>query len=193
MRRQVKRKPVTRRKVPLPDGSSLVRPPRRPDARIMPTLLDRLRDDEPRRKSESPDEYAVSRSQMRSIIQRDLTYLLNTMNIEDQIDSERHPQVARSTVNFGVPPLAGESIASLQWSRIEQTLRSAIERFEPRLRSGSLVIRALDANKAVVQRNVLSFEVRGEIQMDPYPLEFMVQSSLDLETSQINITGARAD
>lgn len=29
------------------------------------------------------------------------------------------------------------------------------------------------------------------IRMDPYPLEFMVQSSLDLETSQVNITGMR--
>jgi type VI secretion system protein ImpF len=29
------------------------------------------------------------------------------------------------------------------------------------------------------------------IQMDPYPLEFMVQSSLDLETSRMNIIGMR--
>ncbi|RBB30993.1 type VI secretion system baseplate subunit TssE, partial [Burkholderia reimsis] len=29
------------------------------------------------------------------------------------------------------------------------------------------------------------------VHMDPYPLEFMVQSSLDLETSEIQITGVR--
>ncbi|SPB15127.1 type VI secretion system lysozyme-like protein [Caballeronia novacaledonica] len=184
---------MTRRKVPLPDAGNAFRPPRRADPRIMPTLLDRLRDDEPRRQSESPDEYAVSKQQMRSIIQRDLTYLLNATNIQDRIDSERYPQAAESTVNFGVPPLTGESVASLQWPNIEQRLRRVIERFEPRLRPDSLTIRALDAEKAAAHRNVLSFEVRGEIQMDPYPLEFMVQSSLDLETSQINITGARAD
>ncbi|GJH18798.1 type VI secretion system baseplate subunit TssE [Caballeronia novacaledonica] len=192
-RRQFERMSMTRRKVPLPDGVNGARTPRRADARIMPTLLDRLRDDEPRSTSESPDAFAVSRKQMRSIIQRDLTYLLNTTNIEDRIDSERYPQAAESTVNFGVPPLTGESLASLQWPNIEQALRRVIERFEPRLRSDSLTIRVLDAEKGVTHRNVLSFEVRGEIQMDPYPLEFMVQSSLDLETSQIDMNSAGAD
>lgn len=184
---------MTRRKVPSPDDGAVNRSPRRPDARMMPTLLDRLRDDAPRSKAESPDEYAVSRKQMRDIIQRDLTYLLNTTNIEDQIDRERYPQAADSTINFGVPPLAGGALASLKWTDIEQTLRRVIERFEPRLLSDALVIRALDAPAAAARRNVLSFEVRGEIQMDPYPLQFMVQSSLDLETSQVNIDGARED
>jgi hypothetical protein len=41
--------------------------------------------------------------------------------------------------------------------------------------------------------NVLSFEVRGMIQIDPYPLQFIVQSSLDLETSQVNVTDMRVN
>ncbi|MCS0469171.1 type VI secretion system baseplate subunit TssE, partial [Burkholderia mallei] len=45
---------------------------------------------------------------------------------------------------------------------------------------------------AVARPNVLAFEVRGMIRMDPYPIEFMVQSALDLETNQVNITGMRA-
>ncbi|BAN22092.1 putative uncharacterized protein [Caballeronia insecticola] len=159
----------------------------------MPTLLDRLRDDVPRRQGESPEEYAVSRKQMRDIIQRDLIYLLNTTNIEDQIDRKRYPEAAKSTINFGVPPLAGEFLAARQWTDVEQTIRAVIERFEPRLMKDSLVIRVLESGAAIAHHNVLSFEVRGEIHMDPYPLEFMVQSSLDLETSQINVTGARTD
>jgi type VI secretion system protein ImpF len=43
-----------------------------------------------------------------------------------------------------------------------------------------------------VRYNALAFEVRGLISMDPYPMEFIVQSSLDLETSQFNVHGARA-
>jgi type VI secretion system protein ImpF len=184
---------MTRRNVALANDDGASRSPRRSEVRLMPTLLDRLRDDAPRSKTESPDAYAVSRKQMREIIQRDLTYLLNTTNIEDQIDRSRYPQAADSTINFGVSPLAGESLASLKWNEVEQTLRHVIERFEPRLLSDSLVIRALDAGTAMAHRNVLSFEVRGEIQMDPYPLQFMVQSSLDLETNHIDITGVRGD
>jgi type VI secretion system protein ImpF len=158
----------------------------------MPTLLDRLRDDAPQRLAETPEEYAVTRKQMRDIVQRDLAYLLNTTSIEDQLDRERHPQAAASTVNFGVPPLAGTFLVSRQWNDIERMIRQAITDFEPRLIPDFLVVAPRQAADAADHRNVLAFEVRGLIRMDPYPLEFMVQSSLDLETSEIQITGTRS-
>jgi len=164
----------------------IARTPRRASSHLMPTLLDRLRDDAPHRQT---------RKQMRDIVQRDLAYLLNTTSIEDRIDRARYPQAAASTVNFGVPPLAGTFIASRRWSDVESMIRRAIGDFEPRLIPESLVVspRAdTDADTAGEHRNVLAFEVRGLIHMDPYPLEFMVQSSLDLETSEIRITGMRA-
>ncbi|MDR8727111.1 type VI secretion system baseplate subunit TssE [Burkholderia pseudomultivorans] len=172
-----------------------VRTPRRASSHLMPTLLDRLRDDAPHRRTEAPDEYTVTRRQMRDIVQRDLAYLLNTTSIEDRIDRARYPQAAASTVNFGVPPLAGTFIASRRWSDVETMIRRAIGDFEPRLIPDSLVVSPRtdpDADTAGEHHNVLAFEVRGLIHMDPYPLEFMVQSSLDLETSEIRITGMRA-
>ncbi|WP_153102340.1 type VI secretion system baseplate subunit TssE [Paraburkholderia hayleyella] len=170
-----------------------VRTPRRASAHLMPTLLDRLRDDAPQRQVEAPEEYTVTRKQMRDIVQRDLAYLLNTTSIEDQIDRARHPHAAASTVNFGVPPLAGTFTASRQWSDVERMIRQAIIAFEPRLIPQSLTVAPRPATgSAGEHHNILAFEVRGLIQMDPYPLEFMVQSSLDLETSQIHITGMQA-
>lgn len=166
--------------------------PRRPNTYLMPTLLDRLRDDAPQRQTEAPGEYAVTRAQMRDIVQRDLAYLLNTTNIEGQIDRARYPQAAASTVNFGVPPLAGKFMATRKWADIETIIRRAITDFEPRLVPDSLSVSPLSDKDGEVQYNALAFEVRGMISMDPYPMEFMVQSSLDLETSQLNVFGARA-
>src|ERR1700759_2576930 len=97
--------------------------PRRANSHLLPTLLDRLRDDTPQRQTEAFDEFAVTRAQMRDILQRDLAFLLNTTSIEDQIDRIRYPEAAASTVNFGVPPLAGQYIASRKWSEIEQIIR----------------------------------------------------------------------
>jgi type VI secretion system protein ImpF len=154
----------------------------------MPTLLDRLRDDAPQRQSEATSEYAVTRAQMRGIIQRDLAFLLNTSSIEDLIDRERYPQAAASTVNFGVPPLAGAFTATRKWDGIEKIIRRVIGEFEPRLIAESLVVMPLTGVDANLRYNVLAFEVHGLIRMDPYPLEFTVQSSLDLETSQVNVT-----
>ncbi|MXN79743.1 type VI secretion system baseplate subunit TssE [Burkholderia sp. 4701] len=180
-----------RKRSPVPDALA-VRTPRRVNSHLMPTLLDRLRDDTPHRQVEAPEEYTVTRKQMRDIVQRDLAYLLNTTSIEDQIDRTRHPHAAASTVNFGVPPLAGAFIASRQWNDVERMIRQAITDFEPRLIPDSLVVAPRPGNDAAGEHhNVLAFEVRGLIHMDPYPLEFMVQSSLDLETSEIRITGMR--
>lgn len=164
---------------------------RHADMRLLPTLLDRLCDAAPQRQTEVPGEYAPTRAQMREIVQRDLAFLLNTTSIEDQIDRTRFPHAAASTINFGVPPLAGAFIASRSWVEIERIVRRAIADFEPRLIPDSLIVSPLNAPAAKARYNMLSFEVRGMIHMKPYPLEFMVQSALDLETSQINVTGMR--
>jgi type VI secretion system protein ImpF len=182
---------MTKHKPGHPDSHG-VATPRRASTLLLPTLLDRLRDDAPQRQTEAPNEYAVTRSQMRDIVQRDLAYLLNTTSIEDLIDGTRYSQVAASTVNFGVPPLAGTFMATRRWEEIETIVKRAIENFEPRLLSDSLKIVPLGAVDAQAHYNVLAFEVRGMVQMDPYPLEFTVQSSLDLETSQVHVTGMRA-
>ncbi len=174
-----------------PEVQEGVMRPRRANTYLMPTLLDRLRDDAPHRPGEVPGEYAVTRAQMREILQRDLSFLLNTTSIEDLIDRKRYPQAASSTINFGVPPLAGAFMASRDWQEIKQTITRAINDFEPRLIADTLVVEPLTAIGADKQYNMLSFQVRGKIHMDPYPLEFMVQSSLDLETSQVNVTGMR--
>lgn len=166
--------------------------PRRADTFLMPTLLDRLRDDAPHRQHEAPGEYALTRSQMRDIVQRDLAYLLNTTSIEEQIDRARYPQAAASTVNYGVPPLAGKFMATRQWADIETLIKRAITDFEPRLVPDSLNVSPLADKEGELQYNALAFEVRGLISMDPYPMEFLVQSSLDLETSQLNVSGVRA-
>ncbi|KVO63766.1 type VI secretion system baseplate subunit TssE [Burkholderia stagnalis] len=166
--------------------------PRRANAHLLPTLLDRLRDDAPQRQSEAPGEYAVTRTQMRGIVQRDLAFLLNAMSIDGYIDRESHPEAAASTVNFGMPPLAGVFMASRKWAEIERTIRRVILDFEPRLIPETLVVAPSRGAAAGERGNVLAFEVRGMIRMDAYPIEFMVQSALDLETSQVSVTGMRA-
>ncbi|WP_144159866.1 type VI secretion system baseplate subunit TssE [Paraburkholderia sp. BCC1885] len=167
--------------------------PRRANTHLLPTLLDRLRDDAPQRQTEAPEEYAVTRTQMRDILQRDLAFLLNTTSIEDQIDRVRYPEAAASTINFGVPALAGAYIAARKWVDIEQIIRRAILEFEPRLIQDSLAVVPLVGNDARNHYNLMMFEVHGMIHMDPYPLEFLVQSSLDLETSRMNVAHVRVN
>lgn len=156
---------------------------------LLPTLFDRLRDDAPSRKTELPDEFTISRQKLRDIIQRDLAYLLNSINKEDILDTKKYPEVAKSCMNYGIPALAGRFHTAHSWTEIEQRLRKAIILFEPRISSTTLQIIPLmqgtqDESKSY---NTLAFELRGSIYCNPYPLEFVVQSTVDLESNLIQL------
>lgn len=158
-----------------------------PNAHLLPTLFDRLQDHQPSATTEAADAYTVSRNQMRQIIQRDLIYLLNTINMEDLLDQKTHAASMASTINYGVPPLAGSYLSEQKWVDIELRLKKAIFDFEPRLERESLAIVPLIKEGANNYYNVLLFEIHGVILMDAYPMAFMVQSSMDLETNRLAV------
>ena len=56
--------------------------------RLQPSLLDRLTDKEPGQLKETRDFRVIDLSRLREIIQRDLSWLLNTNNIESSLDPE---------------------------------------------------------------------------------------------------------
>ncbi len=172
--------------------SELAQSPKRAERRYLPTLFDRLCDDAPGEATEAPEAYASSRAQMRQIIQRDLALLLNTTDQSDLIDAERFPAAAGSSINYGVPALAGGYLSEKKWADIETMIRSAILRFEPRLMPQTLVVRPLLKEHASAHYNVLTFEIAGHIQMQPYPMEFTVQSQVDLETNRIELHSNRS-
>jgi type VI secretion system protein ImpF len=160
---------------------------KRQEQRYLPTLFDRLCDDAPSERKESSETYSPTRSQMRDIVLRDLAYLLNTTNQSDLLDRNKYPAAVASTINYGVPALAGGYLSEKKWRDIEQMIRHAILTFEPRLLSETLIVRPLLKSQASANYNVLTFEISGHIQMQPYPMEFMVQSNVDLETNRIEL------
>jgi type VI secretion system protein ImpF len=175
----------TSQQIPLKTNST-EKPRRRPNQQLLPTLFDRLFDDAPRRKTELATEYTVDKKRMMDIVQRDLSFLLNTSSAEPDIDREAHPLVAQSVVNYGLPPLAGEHMASKKWSEIEAIVRRTIIDFEPRILKSSLEISPSKISDKHNDKayNMMSFVIRGQIFLEPYPMEFTVQSVLDLESNR---------
>lgn len=159
-----------------------------PFSHLLPTLFDRLRDDAPAHDSESPSDYTATHARLREIVLRDLTCLLNTTNAEGLIDRRRHPDAAGSTLNYGLAPLAGGDASARRWADIERAVRSAILAYEPRLRPGTLEVLPLppEAHRTA-DANVLHFEIRAQVDVQPYPLAFTVQSAVDLETRRVRV------
>lgn len=150
---------------------------------LQPTLFDRLCDNAPYQKLDR--DISVTPVQLKEIIRRDLSFLLNTISHEGDIDARRYPHAAASVLNYGLPPLAGSFMYEHKWDDISQAIRRAIIRFEPRLDAATLKVTPLLDEARQSSHNTLLFEIRAQILTQPYPTEFLVRSALDMELSHI--------
>lgn len=154
---------------------------------LQPALLDRLTDHAPLKRTESMEEQSISKAQLRQYVLRDLGWLLNSINADQDGVFNAYPEVADSVLNFGVPAFSGNRLSDLRWQDIESAIRSAILRFEPRLLTNTLSVKLITDKDLLGQHNNLHFEIHAHIWSEPYPLEVLLQSSLDLETGLIQI------
>jgi type VI secretion system protein ImpF len=158
---------------------------------LQPALLDRLTDHDPTRKVEGRDERILSRAQIRASVLRDLSWLFNSTNLASTQDLTAYPLAAQSTLNYGLTALAGSTVASLDVHEVERILKEAILRFEPRILPGTLAVRGIPAADAMGHHNVISFEITGELWSQPYPLELLIKTDMDLESGEIRIAEGR--
>lgn len=157
------------------------RTPRRPDGCLLPTLLERLRDDDPTRRTEPAADRMINRARMREIVRDALVDLFNTTSLEHDIPP-RHTDALASVLNYGIPPLAGGYLSEIRWQEVERMIRRAILRFEPRIIPATLRIEPPKSESDHHTANTLRFTIHAMIHMDPHPVEFSLMSDMDLET-----------
>ena len=153
--------------------------------RLQPSLLDRLTDDEPHKVSESIDKRVLSKSRLRQCVLRDLEWLLNTSNAESDPALLEYPEVQRSVTNFGMTPLSGLRLSEIDCVALEHNVRRAIVDFEPRILTETLRVKALVPEDLIHHHNMVAFEIRCQMWAQPYPLEMLLRTNIDLETGEI--------
>ena len=158
---------------------------------LQPALLDRLTDHDPTRKVEGRDERVLSRSQLRASVLRDLTWLFNSTNLSSSVDLSAHQHAAQSTLNYGLPALAGNTVAGLEFAEVERILKEAILRFEPRILPHTLSVRGVPAKDPTGHHNVMTLEISGELWSQPYPVELLIKTNMDLESGEIRVAEGR--
>jgi type VI secretion system protein ImpF len=157
-----------------------------PKEKLQPSLLDRLTDDEPDRQKESREKRILTGMQLRESVRRDLSWLLNNTWMQAVEDLEGYPEVARSTLNYGVPDLAGKTASTVNVKILEGSLRNAILTFEPRLLRDSIRLRSI-VNPKGSPHNDLSFVIEAELWAQPVPLRVFLKTDVDLETGEIRV------
>jgi type VI secretion system protein ImpF len=153
--------------------------------RLQPSLLDRLTDSAPTEVTESVRERVIDMRRLREIVLRDLTWLLNTVNTESSHDLERHPNVASSTINYGITDISGKRAIDARPFELERRIKTAIETFEPRIIKGTLSV-SLGTNDNGAQSHI-EFNVRADLWAQPVPTEVFLRTELDVTTGEMRI------
>ena len=155
-----------------------------PFERLQPCLLDRLTDDDPQNTEESRNQRIVSLSRYKRGVLRDLEWLFNASahlaeEGKDKFRLSDYPEAYRSVINFGTRQLCGLITPDMQ--ELETQLSDAIQLFEPR------IIRHTLSVKATIERQIISFEMNGEIWANPMAEKLFIKTQLDLETGKCTL------
>ncbi|MEW9921699.1 type VI secretion system baseplate subunit TssE [Marimonas sp. MJW-29] len=153
--------------------------------RLQPSLLDRLTDEAPTEKKEARTNRAIDITRLREIIKRDLSWLLNTNNVESSIDVKRFPNVARSVLNYGVREVAGEYSTTERAELIRKSILKAIALHEPRIIAGSTVVELRTEDKK--GETQIAFDIHADMWAQPVPLELYLRSKVDVTSGEVTL------
>lgn len=153
--------------------------------RLQPSLLDRLTDEDPTNPKETRDSRVIDLRRLREIIQRDLSWLLNTFDNSTLVDPDRYPNVTNSVLTYGVREVAGEYATQLRAVMIRESIQRAIEKFEPRILPSTLNVILRDNKEA--GQSVVTFDIAAEMWAQPLPMELYLRSEVDVTTGELRL------
>lgn len=126
----------------------------------------------------------TSKQDIQACVRRDLEWLFNANQYFPPEELSDLSETIRSVINYGIPDLTGKTITSLDLVQIERALMQAIIDFEPRIIQKTLSVKVLD-NQENRERNMLVFEIDGEIQAKPLPFRLRLRTEFELDSKHI--------
>lgn len=155
-----------------------------PDQELLPSVLDRLIDLDPKVSSESQSYRSGRLTQLKQSVKRDLEWLLNSRRLLVEIPPGL-THLQESLLTFGLPDFTHSSISrSEDQVALRQIVESAIARFEPRL---------TQVNVTLVEGKqfdrTLRFRIDGILEVEPTPEAVSFDSVLQLLTKTFKLEG----
>jgi type VI secretion system protein ImpF len=151
---------------------------------LLPSVLDRLLDDEPGVSREPLAERFHSLRQLKHAVARDLEALLNTRQEALEELPPEFTEVRHSPVAYGLPDFTALSLASLQdRNRIRLALEQAIAVFEPRIERVRVIMEPPRQHD-----QALRFRVEALLRVEPAPLPITFDATM-LKTQEYTVQG----
>ncbi len=127
----------------------------------------------------------ISSRRLKECVKRDLSWLLNTVNLESVVDLEPYPAVAESVLNYGMPDLTGITVANIDTRALERKVTEIILKYEPRIIEKSLSVTI--SRKDEMSNRAIRFDIECDIWARPMPEHVRLNSELDLTTGAIAV------
>ena len=125
---------------------------------------------------------------VRKDVMRNLEWLLNTERPIQLAGVALPLAVQNSVLCYGIPAFSGKVQSSLNVDDVAWSIRERIIAFESRIESASLTVTASEQQERH-KFNRMRFTIHGFLRADPLPIEFIVQSELDMESGTAQVTG----
>ena len=155
------------------------------DITVTLSVLDRLIDREPKSQTEAPLTRSQSVRLLKSAVQRDLEWLLNTRRIFQEPD-ESMKEINRSLYMYGLPDFSQYTMASVaDQAKLLKQLLNTVKMFEPRL--GNVRIVPMEVSEKGIQQFRLRIEAM--LLMDPSPEPVSFDTVIGLKTGNCKVSG----
>jgi type VI secretion system protein ImpF len=131
----------------------------------------------------------MSESAFLDTLRRDLSWLLNTINLAETVDLTDAPEVAKSVVNFGIPDFAVRTYASVNVIDASASIASAIKTFEPRVDERSLSVRGEKSKRG--ETPALIFTIGCDVGPIGNAMRAGFRTEIDVETGDARLEQRR--
>lgn len=161
-----------------------------PKDRLLPSLLDRLTDNQPNKKEEIRDSRLADISSLRESVLRDLEWLMNSINLEHQFNfTGDYAELKSTVINYGMPGLSGSTMNNHDKLQIQKIIKECLRSFEPRILKNTLKVNFIDS-ESLDNPHAIAFEIHGTLWGNPMPEALFLRTELDLEIGEIKVTEA---
>jgi type VI secretion system protein ImpF len=150
---------------------------------LIPSVLDRLLDDDPTSQKEQPQNRFQLLRSLKNSVRRDLENLLNTRwrCVGFPADLE---ELAVSLVNYGIPDFTGSSLGSgVARDDFVKIIQDTIRRYEPRLTR----VRVELLDNAERDDRAMRFRIDAVLQVDPDPEPVSFDSRLEPSSGSFHV------
>jgi type VI secretion system protein ImpF len=155
------------------------------DPSIVPSLLDRLLDDQPDQAREVLPYRVDDLRGLKRSVARDLEAMLNTRQEALEELPADLPEVRRSLLMYGLPDFTAYSLLGTRdRTRIRRAFEDIVATFEPRLERVRVTLEDSQPNE-----RILRFRVDGWLRVEPAPEPVTFDTLLQLNTRDYVVQG----